>query len=455
MKWFNFSWFRSPEREALDKLKVKEQELTNGIFQKRLDKMSVQVTWKPPYKKLLYTNGKITVVMEGGVVINAVGDGELFQKVKDAYTEDQVRTLLIPVPEVKETIKEEYTQEEIAFVQDNLSIIKKHQDFEQIGDDIFLKGVALPLVPIVLASFIEILEKKAAIPLFSIDSIGETQKLVVLQEQFEALKMFWRWTALNPIESSRRDLLSFVKNNDISITLNGMLELYRRVVNVGSTDKALVTFVGEQYFKVKKNKKSPKNYFVWLKDDGSYLLSTDDRPSGIEKIEGNLAELYTSLNTMAENIYTDAHTRTKIIKIGEVYREDEDKIDLDNSRSCSAGLHVGSRSFMFNGFGDTGVLALVNPSKVRSVPNHECNKMRVSEMFIVGAVDLGEYSSHVDSGDLADYSQEYFNASVEELEQQLKDKTFEKLSCQENVPVVSISNIIDIKNALKERIVTI
>ena len=42
---------------------------------------------------------------------------------------------------------------------------------------------------------------------------------------------------------------------------------------------------------------------------------------------------------------------------------------------------------MFDSFGDTGVIALVNPMFVRSVPVSDANKMRVSEMFLTKIAD--------------------------------------------------------------------
>jgi len=100
-------------------------------------------------------------------------------------------------------------------------------------------------------------------------------------------------------------------------------------------------------------------------------------------------------------------------------------------------------------------MALVNPMKVRSVPLADSYKMRVSEMFIVGVMPLEEYSKDIDDGVLADYSNEYFNESVKELEEQLATKSYEKLSCQDNVPALAIVDIKSITESLKARIVKI
>ena len=443
-KWFNTRWLFSTERKQLLKERIAEQDLKNALLSKKIEEKEQQATL--PYKKIIYNGENITVILQDNTKISKNGiSNDLFLQMRGAATEGLLIRLLEPSPKLK-TEQNAYTPEEIKEVSNSAVILKDNPDFEFEGNNIYLKNVKLPLVPIVLATFIEILEKEE----------------VELSNKYEALKNFWMWLALNPIESSRQDCLTFVKNNDISINQDGMLELYRKVVNVGNKDKALVEFISEQYFKIKKWKKAPSSYEVFKIETGDerkmYKLGKCEdflNQEYIAVLEGNLEELYLNIPNMVENIYTDNHTHSKIIKIGQIYREDEDNIDLDNSRSCSRGLHLGSRSFGFDSFGDTGVMALVNPSKVRSVPNHESNKMRVSEMFIVGTVDFEDYENHIDSGDLISYSSDYSVLSIEELEEQLKNKTFDKLSCQENIVSVPISNVVDIKNALKARIVNI
>jgi hypothetical protein len=105
---------------------------------------------------------------------------------------------------------------------------------------------------------------------------------------------------------------------------------------------------------------------------------------------------------------------------------------------------------MFSGFGDTGVLALVNPSKVRSVPVYEGNKMRVSEMFIAAAIDLDCYKDDLKETDIQDYSQEYFNISVDQLTDTVECGDYYKLDCQNNtvaIPVPTIESIVNILNS--------
>lgn len=452
---FDFSWFKSKERKDLLALQIIKEKLEINLLEEKLHKPDNT----RPYKKLIYSNGNITVVFSGGVVINQKDvSSNVFESIKNATSERDIKDLLVP----SEIVESFYSELDLTQIRDSSSILLGDRDFEFKKGDWFLKGVNLPIEPLLLAAFIEIKEKMLATS--SKFNFIDTDEYVIvkLEEKQEALKMFWRWAALNPIDSSRRDLFRFIRENDISITHEGMLELYRRVVSKGTENKELVKFVSEQYFKVKKWKKSPKHFEVFKVSNDEviyeYILGTSIGDSKVQnwnsqELVGNLEELYLNLPSLSENVYTDAHTETKVIKIGEIYREDEDKINLDNSVNCSRGLHVGSKSFGFDGFGDTGVVALVNPMKVRSVPLSSSNKMRVSEMFIVGIVNLQEYSDYVDSEDISSYSEEYSLLSVSELEMQLQAKSWDKLSCQDNVPAVSIVDIKEITKALKERII--
>lgn len=467
MKFFKFSWLNSKERQQLqDLLKEKERrEWKEAEEKKQSDAMLDRFKTTPityiqstPFKSLRLIGSTTIVVLHDGTSLS--GTASLFVKVKSAKSEEEIIALFVPDPELEVNMAEVETSKERKLVRDNWRILETNKDFTIKGDEIYLDKVDLPMPAAVVSSFIEILERKEYFSMKSSVADGDSEDLNDLEDKYQALRMFWYWTALNPIESSRNDLLNFVKKNDIKITFNGLLEMYRNVVSTGKGNKELIKFVSEQYFKIKRWKKSPSAYDVWkgLEGDGYSVLLVGKAPSDEDEtyeLVGNLEKLYLDLPNLKENTYTDAHTRKKSIKVGEVYKEDEDKIDLDNSRNCSSGLHVGSSTFLFDGFGDTGVLALVNPMKVRSVPTSETNKMRVSEMFICAVIDLAEYKDHVNSSDINDFSQEYFAASVEELEGQLKNKRFDKLVCQDNAPSISMANIQEITEQLKSRIVNI
>lgn len=466
MKFFKpWTWFQSEERALkLEQLRLEIEKTRLGIemmrYQLEMNRTPTNTSTKvedkdtvneikKPYRTLRLIDTTIIVTMHDGSVLSKDDvDMNFYDKVHNSTTEKEVLIMFMPKIELATSSKEVEieTPEERQIVIDNFAVLRNNPDFTIVGDKVYLSNISLEMPASVIGSFIEVQEK-----LLLAKSEGEDTE--ALEEAYEALKMFWYWTALNPIEDSRRDLLAFVKNRDITITKNGLLQMYRRIVSVGKEDDGLHEAVSTEYAKVKKWKKSPSAFNIYVTAEGNYVAKTHGQESWEDK--GNLQELYNELPNMGQNRYTDNHTRTKDIRIGQIYKEDEDKIDLNNQRDCSNGLHVGSHEFGFGGFGDTGVLALVNPSKVRSVPVSDTNKMRVSEMFIAAVMDIDEYKNTVSEGVVNDFSQEYFNASVEELEEAILDTTFEeKFSCQDNKPVVTQVDIAAIKDVLSAKVTT-
>ena len=82
--------------------------------------------------------------------------------------------------------------------------------------------------------------------------------------------------------------------------------------------------------------------------------------------------------TDEEGVYTDHHSHTFKIKIGEMVTIDEDKIDCDSSVECSSGLHLASKVWLKkNYYGSVGLACLCNPADVRAVPHRsEYGKLR-------------------------------------------------------------------------------
>lgn len=399
--------------------------------------------------KILYNiNTKnIDVILGNGNVLSGIVEKEIYEKIKECNDELVLVNLLSPPKEVKQ-LEIDFDIEVEKTITPLINILSTNDNFEIENEKVYLKGIKSIAIPSsIVAYFISLLE--------NINNTSNINEINNLKEQFDALLMFTFWLLLNPIESSRNDCLDFVKKNDIQLTSNGLLICYRKVVSKGSKNKELIKFISENYFKKKKQKKSTKNYSIYSRL-GEYILCKnnklpkEDNPYW-ENI-GNLHELYQNLHTLKENTYTDNHTKTKTIKIGSIYKEDEDKIDLDNTVSCSSGLHIGSKQFMFDSFGDTGVIALVNPMFVRSVPVADAHKMRVSEMFLATIADKEEFDN---LNEIIDFSTEYCSNTLEDLQMELSNKVFEKLSCQDNLPITSLKEIIDITKVLSERIVKV
>jgi len=403
--------------------------------------------------KILYnTNTKnIDVILSNGNVLSGIVEKDVYEKIRNCNDELMILNLISPIKEGKEN-GSDFDIEVEKTITPLINILSSNSNFEIEGDKVYLKGIKSISIPSSIVG--EFIRLHSEINYYKYQSLYSTP-VKEYKEEFDALLMFTFWLLLNPIESSRKDCLDFVKKNDIQLTSNGLLICYRKVVSKGSKNKELIKFISENYFKKKKQKKSPKNYSIYSKLGDFMLcknnkLPKEDNPYW-ENI-GNLHELYQNLHTLKENTYTDNHTKTKTIKVGSIYKEDEDKIDLDNTRDCSSGLHVGSKQFMFDSFGDTGVIALINPMFVRSVPVSDAHKMRVSEMFLATIADKEEFDN---LNELIDFSTEYCSSTLEDLQMELSNKVFEKLSCQNNLPITSLKEITDITKILSERIVKV
>lgn len=82
--------------------------------------------------------------------------------------------------------------------------------------------------------------------------------------------------------------------------------------------------------------------------------------------------------TEEEGVYTDHHSHSTRITIGNVVTLDRNKCDCDSSIECSRGLHCASGKWLKrNYFGSVGLACLVNPADVVAVPhNSEYGKLR-------------------------------------------------------------------------------
>lgn len=92
--------------------------------------------------------------------------------------------------------------------------------------------------------------------------------------------------------------------------------------------------------------------------------------------------------------------------------------------------------------------------KIRSVPVSDCSKMRSSELFPVAIIDFNDYKEFVETQEIAELSEVYYNESIEFLQEALKNKQFDKLTCQDNLFEMNPREILNVTEILKNRIVT-
>lgn len=323
--------------------------------------------------KAIFSNSTLTVFLPGGDILTNTGaTKELFTQVQNAFTEADVRTLMLDISmngNEKELAREILSDQQIV---DALPDIVGTGEFTERLGSLYLNGIDVS-IPRLLA--LEIIKA------------GKEDT----SDYYDSLKNFWCWCVLNPDNVAREDLFGFLERGDFKITKNGFFLGYRNVVKQGSKKKqnaSLTAFISDKYLNIKtKQKKSPKNYWVFGEDNGTYSLHKDDKGDGIISLKGNLAELYGNLSTLEDNDYTDAHTHSMSIKIGVPVKMERDQCDNDPHSECSRGLHIGNKSFGYQSFGNRTILVAVNPMNVVAVPSHDSNKMRVCEYMPLGVLE--------------------------------------------------------------------
>jgi hypothetical protein len=246
----------------------------------------------------------------------------------------------------------------------------------------------------------------------------------------EAIINFWKLLMINPDVRVRESLFDFITTHDFVLTDNGYMVVYKAVDYKKKADNDLPAFVSNQYLHVKKDWKcSPNKYVVYREEDTTNYFITkietaeswDEKEKGVE-ILGKLGDMFMSIfnddKNEPETIYTDKHTKTMSIVLGQPVVMPRHACDSDPARDCSYGLHVGATTYVerFASSGNAVLVCYVNPANVVAVPDYDHSKMRVSEYFPFavatytnGKIDIIE-QAYFES----DY-QEYEEAELEEL----------------------------------------
>ena len=97
--------------------------------------------------------------------------------------------------------------------------------------------------------------------------------------------------------------------------------------------------------------------------------------------------------TNKEGVYTDHHSHTFKIKIGEMVTMPREKCDCDSSISCSRGLHIGGKGWLKrNYYGNTGLACLINPADTIAVPKIDnYGKLRTCAYLPIEVIKYNEH----------------------------------------------------------------
>ena len=96
-----------------------------------------------------------------------------------------------------------------------------------------------------------------------------------------------------------------------------------------------------------------------------------------------------------KNVFTDHHSHTFKIRIGEMVTMDRSKCDTVQENTCSTGLHIGGRGWLKkNYYGDTGLACLINPADVVAVPPYDnYGKLRTCAYLPMDIIHYDETSN--------------------------------------------------------------
>ena len=256
--------------------------------------------------------------------------------------------------------------------------------------------------------------------------VDEYVKYKDVKERIDALDKFWTWCSLNPNPEARYFLFPFLKHNGIELTPNGMMVLYRGAALKQEGNKVLNDFLGENFFRIRKNKKSPAKYLVIETAPKVYQLQHIDAKNPVEgEILGDLDNLYVHINEQTETVYTDGHSGTTTIIFGQEVWMDRKKVDSNRNVTCSTGLHAtGYRSLSSVRVGHHNLAILVNPMNVCAIPTDYNN----AKMRCCAYLPIAEVHSQLADGDgvIEGYDQFYTKYNLDLLKELLKDAKFEE-----------------------------
>ena len=148
--------------------------------------------------------------------------------------------------------------------------------------------------------------------------------------------------------------------------------------------------------------------------------------------------------TEEENVFTDHHSHTFKIRIGEMVTMDRDKCDTVQENTCSTGLHIGGRGWLKkNYYGDTGLACLINPADVVAVPPYDnYGKLRTCAYLPMDMIHYDE-TSNVIPLDVEDgFDCSYVTKVIYEGTMGTKEDSTYKINIPE-IPGITVESIQD------------
>jgi hypothetical protein len=204
------------------------------------------------------------------------------------------------------------------------------------------------------------------------------------EEELRKFKNFWTLVSLNPDSRVRNNLFWFIRKWDMQITESGLIIAYRNAdikeEAKYSTDQ--VKTIINLYYKEK-----------YINHNDPYSISIIVETKSGKALNMSIGAVYDEIVNGGDSpIYTDQHSHTTEIKLGNPVSIPRDECDADQEHSCSRGLHCGAKGWLKrNYYGTVGLMVLVNPANVVAVPTIDSyGKMRTCEYFPIAIIDFDE-----------------------------------------------------------------
>lgn len=355
--------------------------------------------------KIIRLRTSLTVILSDGTILTVTDctDSMYNEVVENQEDEEKVRCLLVPEfckqeAEFQEKIQE--VEEVKAFIEE---VKEKSDIFTYEDGKVYIKSISDLTVPQDLVK--------------AINAAMGTEAKEGNPELLQSYLNFWTLASLNPDAEARKNLFWFLNKYGMKISKSGLFVAYRNVVVKAKGDvptksiaaniisEELAAYVSATYVKIKGQKKSPKNFFV-IEDGENKTFYVVKDPESVEKGMKNLGtvdSLYLRLSEVnvagEEDVivednaptYTDAHSKSFIIKIGKPVTMPRKDCDSIQTNTCSRGLHVAGKKWLEDtgtSFGSVGMMVLVNPADVVAVPPSDSyGKMRCCAYYPVMVVE--------------------------------------------------------------------
>jgi hypothetical protein len=463
-KFLSMQWFKSKIEHAVEKAISKKIENLMEQEDNEIPSGDDYDVDRKVYIRIKLVNDVLTIVLnDGSILTKTNATQEDYIRARNAVSEEQLYSICTTAEVLEERRKQEAEAKRLKALQEGIKSLEGLSDFEIDGNSVKLRGTGRTMPQLLVEKFIELVQEERYLAGFN---PGSVQDRLNDDEEYQALKRFFMWCCLNPRAEVANDLYDFLNANSFRITKQGFFVALRNVVTLhGGTE--LVQFVSNAYNKVKAVwKKSPDAYTVFL-ENGEYKLVhslelyeteewVDDDGEEYEEevladhgtLIGGLTELYLDLPNRHENRFTDAHTRTFDIRIGQVVNMPPEQCNWSTADCAHAGLHFTADHINYVGCGDQSVLVLINPMKVVGIGEH---KGRCYEYLPIMTVATEESTTilHDLDFDTLELDESFAICELQNLAERAKEGfVTEAKKHQFNIPAITYSQIENIVASL-------